>query len=157
MDRNVRAEVSEDPLTHCFELFWIVVERGDDEGCELDMGAARSGANGGEDVRELGATVFAVEVFVKGFEIDIEGVDVFQQFGEGLGGDVTVSDEDIFAAALADAGGASHDEFEPDGGLVVGVGDAGHGGEGKVCVVIEHAEEGVGSKVRLEIAGGKFF
>ena len=71
-------------------------------------------------MRQRDATV---EIFGKGFQVDIGGVDVVVDVVEGFARDVAVGDHHSFDAVFFRGAANVDDVFAPDGRLVVGEGD----------------------------------
>jgi len=125
VERNVGAEMREDPLGELASFVGIVVKRGDDEIGQLkpDSGFIFEPGEHVEDGLQMGESDFAVEIFAEGFEIDVGGVNVVVDVVEGFAGDVAVGDHDGFEAVKLGGFADVNDVFAPDGGFVVGEGD----------------------------------
>ena len=125
VERNAGAEMREDPFGELAGFGGIVVERGDDEIGELepDAGFVLEPGEHVEDGLQVGKGDFAVEVFGKGFEVDVGSVNVVVDVVEGFAGDVAVGDHDGFEAVELGGFADINDVFAPDGGFVVGEGD----------------------------------
>ena len=125
VEGDIGAEIGEDPFGELASFVAVVVERGDDEIGELnpDTGFVFEPSEHVEDGLQMGEGDFAVEVFAKGFEIDVGGVNVVVDVVEGFVSDVAVGDHDGFKAVKLGGFADVNDVFAPDGGFVVGEGD----------------------------------
>jgi len=125
VQRNIRAQIGENPVGEFASFGGIIVERGDHEIGDLkpDVGFLLEPFQSFEHGREMRQRDFSVEMFGQGFEVNVGGVDMVVDVVEGFAGDVAVGDHDGFEAVglggLADV----DDVFAPDGGFVVGEGD----------------------------------
>ncbi len=125
MERDVGAEMREDPFGELAGFGRIVVERGDDEIGELkpDAGFVFEPGKHVEDRLQMGEGEFAVEIFGEGFEVDVGGINVVVDVVEGFAGDIAVGDHDGFEAMGLGGFADVNNVFAPDGGFVVGEGD----------------------------------
>ena len=125
VERNVGAEVGENPVDQFACFVGIVVEGGDHEIGELepDGSFVLEPEKGVEYRLKVSEGDFAVESFCEGFEIDVGGVDVVVDVVERFAGDVAVGDHDGFEAAGLGGFADVDNVFAPDGGFVVGKGD----------------------------------
>jgi len=145
VERDVGAEMREDPFGELAGLVGIVVERGDDEIGELkpDVGFVFEPGKHVEDGLQMGEGDFAVEIFGEGFEVDVGGINVVVDVVEGFAGDVAVGDHDGFEAVRLGGFADVNDVLAPDGGLVVGEGDG-------IAAVLQGEE---GNLLRREVLG----
>src|SRR5208337_3322166 len=125
VERDVGAEMRENPFGELAGFDGIVVERGNDEIGELkpDASFVLEPGKHVEDGLEMGEGEFAVEIFGEGFEVDVGGVNVVVDVVEGFAGDVAVGDHDGSKAVGLSGFADVNNVFAPDGGFVVGEGD----------------------------------
>ena len=125
VQRDVGAEMVEDPVGEPPRLAGVVVERGNDEVGDLEPDGcfALEPEERIENGLEVGERGFAVEIFGERFEVDICGVNVIINIMEGFAGDVAVRNHDALKAVGCGGGADIDDVLAPDGRLVVGEGE----------------------------------
>jgi hypothetical protein len=125
VERDVGAEMLENPFAELAGFGGIVVEGGDDEIGELkpDVGFVFEPGEHVEDGLEMGERDFAVEILGEGFEVNVGSVNVVVDVVESFARDVAVGDHDGFEAVGLGGFADVNDIFAPDGGFVVGEGD----------------------------------
>ncbi len=125
VERNVGAEMGEDPFGELASFGGIVVKGGNHEigDFEPDGGFVFEPLESLQDGFEVGESNLAIEIFGEGFEIDVGGIDVVVNVVKSFASDVAIGDHDGFEA-IGPGGFANVDDvFAPDGGFVVGEGD----------------------------------
>lgn len=125
VERDVGAEMREDPFGELASFCGIVVESGNHEIGEFEPhgGFVLEPLESLEDGLEVGERDLAIEIFGERFEVHIGGIDVVVDVVESFAGDVAVGDHDGFQAVKFGGFANVDDVFAPDGGLVVGEGD----------------------------------
>jgi hypothetical protein len=125
MQRNVWAQVQQNPVSELSRFFRVVVQRGNHQVRNFKPHGRFifQPLESFQDWREVRQRGFAVEGFGEGFQVDVGCVDVVVDVVESFVGDVAVGDHDGFQAVLFRGLADIDDVLAPNGGLVVGEGD----------------------------------
>ena len=113
-----------DPAGELVDFVFVVIETGDQKRGQLDMADASGGFDRALDWLERAVAVAVVKGSMEGFEIDLHGIDVGQDFLERLGIDQAIGDENRLQTRLMGQPAGVEHVFERDEWLVVGEGDA---------------------------------
>ena len=113
-----------DPGRHVFHLVEIIVFSGDYEIRELHVAHFRRHLYGAEHVIPASAADGAVEFRIPGFQVYVPGIYIGEEVFQGLLLNIAIGYHHIYHARLFDEGRRVPDEFEGQGGLVIGPGNA---------------------------------
>src|SRR5215469_3200428 len=121
VQRNVGAEMLENPFGELLRFGLVVVESGNHQvgDFEPDAGFFFQMHESFENRFEMRQRDFAVEIFGKGFQVDVGGVNVIVNFVKRFLGDVAVRNHHGIEAAGVGNFANVDDVFGPNGGLVV--------------------------------------
>src|SRR6267142_4289127 len=122
VQRDVGAEVGEDPIGEFARLGGIIVQGGNHQvgDFEPDIGLVFEPLQRFENGLQMSEGNLAVETFGEGFQVDIGGVNVIVDVVEGFASDVTVRNHHPFQSILFRGLADVDYVFAPDGWLVVG-------------------------------------